>query len=327
MRGLKRVWMAAALVLMLGLGRAEAMRVHVLPEHPSTTDPLKIVVEGDLEGCTAGFLAPQVMGGVVVIHFIARGTPESPDCSGAWAAAFDLPPLPAGSFDVHVDDGGTILAAGSVVVTPASSGFQGGLTVSPRLPTNQDRIELGVSVPPCLLQLATPYVAGDRIVVRLETAGVGLCPPPPVAPAPVSIGPLPAGNYTALYVLNGVATATQSFTVVAPSLELDLLQRRFQATLQRGAPSTVAATAVRLSEESGYFWFFDRDNAEVTLKILDGRVVNGHFWIFAASTTDVPFALTITDLGSLGCDFGLCDTRTYHSPGGKNTNFLDINTF
>jgi hypothetical protein len=326
MRGLQVGLIAAALAL-LGLGRAEAMRVHVIPEHPSTIDPLKIVVEGDLEGCTAGFSAPQVTSGVVVLHFFALGRPESPDCSGAWVAAFDLPPLPAGSFDIHVDDSGTILAAGSVVVTPASSGFQGGLTVSPRLPTSQDRIELGVSVPPCLLQLAPPNVAGDRIVVRLETAGVGVCPPPPAASTPVSIGPLAAGNYTALYVLNGVVTATQSFTVVAPSLELDLLQQRFQATIQRGAPSTAAATAVRLTQESGYFWFFDRDNAEVTLKVLDGRAVNGHFWVFAASMTDVPFTLTITDLGSPGCGSGHCATQTYTSPGGKNTNFFDIDTF
>lgn len=327
MRVLTMGWMAASLALVLGLGRAEAMRVHVIPEHPSTTDPLKIVVEGDLEGCTAGFGAPQVLGNVVVIHLFPLGRPENPDCTGAWAAAFDLHPLPAGSFDVHVDDSGTILAAGSVVVTPATSGFQGELTVSPRLPTSQDRIELRASIPPCVLETAAPYIAGDRIVTRFVAAGVGLCPPPPAAPAVFSVGPLPVGTYTALYVLNGATTATQSFTVSAPALGLNLLEKRFQATLQRGAPSTAAASAVQLSDESGYYWFFDRGNAEVTLKILDGRAVNGHFWVFTASMTDVPFTLTVTDLESAGCGQGHCATKTYTGPGGKNINFVDLDSF
>jgi hypothetical protein len=327
MRGLRMSWVVAGLALLLGLGRAEAMRVHVIPEHPTATDSLKIVVEGDLEGCLVSFSAPQVLGSVITIHFFPVGRPNGPDCNGAWASALDLSPLPAGSYDVRVDDSGTILAAGSVVIAPDASGFQGEVTVSPRLPTSHDLVQLQVAIPPCALEVSPPYIAGDRVVVRLEAAGVGLCPPPPVAPAQFSIGPLPAGSYTALYVLNGVTTVTQSFSVIAPALELDLLQKRFRATLQRGAPGTAVATAVRLTEESGYFWFFDRDNAEVTLKMLDGRSVNGHFWVYAASMTDLPFTLTITDLASPGCDLGHCAVQTYSSPAGKNTNFLDINGF
>ncbi|HXT20736.1 MAG TPA: hypothetical protein VN923_08310, partial [Thermoanaerobaculia bacterium] len=56
------------------------------------------------------------------------------------------------------------------------------------------------------------------------------------------------------------------------------------------------AGAVRLTDESGYFWFFDRENVEVSLKLLDGCGVNQRYWVFASGTTDVQVALTVTDL-------------------------------
>ncbi len=49
------------------------------------------------------------------------------------------------------------------------------------------------------------------------------------------------------------------------------------------------------SDDSGSFYFFDRDNHEVTVKVLDGCDFNQHFWVFAASATDVEYDLTVTD--------------------------------
>ncbi len=50
-----------------------------------------------------------------------------------------------------------------------------------------------------------------------------------------------------------------------------------------------------LTDDTGAFWFFNPANLELAVKILDGRIVNGHFWVFYASLTDVQFRLTITD--------------------------------
>jgi hypothetical protein len=316
-------------MLVLGLGRAEAMRVHVVPAHPTPADPLKIVIEGDLEGCTAGFTAPQLVGNEIIMHVRASAKPESPDCTGVWAAAFDFHPLTAGFWDVRIDDGGFLVAVGSfeVVGPDPGTGFRGDLTVSPRLPTTEDRIQILPKLPACAALVQPPNVQGDRILLRITGFDVP-CPQPVPTPAPIFVGPLPAGSYTVLYVFNGfTVTASHSFEVVAPARELDLLQR-FQATLQFGVPGTgMTAHAVPLGDESGYFWFFDRANAEVTLKILDGRPVNGHFWVFAASMTDVPFTLTITDLEDPACLNGHCPTQTYTNPGGRNSNFIDINAF
>ena len=40
--------------------------------------------------------------------------------------------------------------------------------------------------------------------------------------------------------------------------------------------------------------FFERDNAEVLVKVLDGCAVNGHRWVFAAPVTTLAFNLTVT---------------------------------
>ncbi len=49
------------------------------------------------------------------------------------------------------------------------------------------------------------------------------------------------------------------------------------------------------SADSGLFWFFDAANWEMLVKVLDGCSVNGHYWVFAAATTNVEYTLTVTD--------------------------------
>lgn len=62
--------------------------------------------------------------------------------------------------------------------------------------------------------------------------------------------------------------------------------------------------------DSGLFWFFRDRNWELQVKVLDGCGVNGHYWVFAAGSTNVEFTLTVTDLST-----GL--SRTYENPQGR----------
>jgi hypothetical protein len=55
------------------------------------------------------------------------------------------------------------------------------------------------------------------------------------------------------------------------------------------------AHARPLGNDSGTFWFFDRDNRELIVKVLDACAVNGHYWFFAAGLTDVEVALEVWD--------------------------------
>jgi len=59
--------------------------------------------------------------------------------------------------------------------------------------------------------------------------------------------------------------------------------------------NTGSGQAVPLSGDSGYFWFFAAPNVEMVVKVLDGRPVNHHFWVFAAALSDVETEITVTD--------------------------------
>lgn len=56
-----------------------------------------------------------------------------------------------------------------------------------------------------------------------------------------------------------------------------------------------AGQAVRLTGDTGYFWFFDRDNVEVILKILNACGLNDRYWVFAAGLTSVQADITVED--------------------------------
>ena len=49
------------------------------------------------------------------------------------------------------------------------------------------------------------------------------------------------------------------------------------------------------SPQSGLLWFFDPDNAEVLIKVLDGCEMNGHRWVFVAPVTTLAFNLSVEE--------------------------------
>ncbi len=49
------------------------------------------------------------------------------------------------------------------------------------------------------------------------------------------------------------------------------------------------------TNDSGLFRFFDADNWEVLIKVLDGCALNEHVWVFGASTTDLGYVIRVTD--------------------------------
>lgn len=52
--------------------------------------------------------------------------------------------------------------------------------------------------------------------------------------------------------------------------------------------------AVR-SDDSANFWFFNPNNWELLIKVLDGCPVNDRFWVFIAAVTTVEYTVTIHD--------------------------------
>ena len=64
------------------------------------------------------------------------------------------------------------------------------------------------------------------------------------------------------------------------------------------------------SPDSGLFWFFSPNNWEMLVKVLDGCRSNGHYWVFAAATTNVEYTLRVTDT-----DNGV--SKQYFNPLGQ----------
>ena len=50
-----------------------------------------------------------------------------------------------------------------------------------------------------------------------------------------------------------------------------------------------------LDDSASLFYFFDRNNVEVIIKVLNACGVNGKYWVFASVATDLDYTLTVTD--------------------------------
>ena len=94
---------------------------------------------------------------------------------------------------------------------------------------------------------------------------------------------------------------------------LCLREGRFEARVHWTNPDVPddfgsgVAIPVEISDESGLFWFFDPENVELVIKVLDGRRLNGRYWVFYGALSDVEYWITVRDTVS-----GL--NRTYHNP-------------
>jgi Fibronectin type III domain len=72
---------------------------------------------------------------------------------------------------------------------------------------------------------------------------------------------------------------------------------RFQVEVQWTAPggATGAGRRAPLTNDTGLFWFFDPQNVEMIVKVLNGCALNGRYWVFAGGLTNVRAVLTVTD--------------------------------
>jgi pimeloyl-ACP methyl ester carboxylesterase len=59
-----------------------------------------------------------------------------------------------------------------------------------------------------------------------------------------------------------------------------------------------ARVAPARTADSGLLWFFREENWEIQVKVLEGCALTGHFWVFAAATTNVAFTLAVTDVAT-----------------------------
>jgi hypothetical protein len=75
-----------------------------------------------------------------------------------------------------------------------------------------------------------------------------------------------------------------------------------------------------LTADSGAFWFFQPSNIELVVKVLDGRTVNGHFWVFYGALSDVGYTITVTDTAT-------GQSKTYTNPEHTLASRADTEAF
>jgi len=96
-----------------------------------------------------------------------------------------------------------------------------------------------------------------------------------------------------------------------------LVDDRFEVTARWRTPQGTegAGQAVSLTSDTGYFWFFNADNVELIVKVLDACSFADRFWVFAGGLTNVEVELTVLDTVTQA-------SKTYLNPLG--TPFVPI---
>ncbi len=121
-----------------------------------------------------------------------------------------------------------------------------------------------------------------------------------------------------------VATFGNDGDCVVTGDELCLLGGRFKVSVdyrnQHAGGTGGTGTVVPSTDETGMFWFFGPENVELIVKVLDGRLINGHFWLFYGALTDLEFELTLTDTAT-------GEVAIYHNPPGEICGLADTAAF
>ena len=222
------------------------------------------------------------------------------------------------------------------------------IAISPTLPSATDvlTVRFIVSVGCLELSFAPAQVNGDEIFIRGTYPSADDCPSSMNRTVTLPLGPLPAGDYRLRieifpeveFLPAPFAVGDYALHVEPPSERLVLPlglrtgQDNFDVAVtwknQHADGAVGVGTPVRLSDRSGYFWFFDNQIPEVTIKILDGSTINEHFWLFLSSMTDVEVVVTVRKLmGSHCLDTGTCPTRVYTLAPGTVEGKVDLTAF
>ncbi len=83
---------------------------------------------------------------------------------------------------------------------------------------------------------------------------------------------------------------------------------------------TGAGKSTVLTNDTGWFWFFDPANVEVMIKVLDGTSLNGKHWVFYGALSSVEYTITVTDTQT-----GV--QKIYKNPSGTLASVADTNAF
>ena len=78
------------------------------------------------------------------------------------------------------------------------------------------------------------------------------------------------------------------------------LQNRFDVEVDWTTEQNTAGRGVPrdLTNDTGSFWFFNEENVELVVKVLDGRAITDHFWTFFGALSNVQYSVDVLDINS-----------------------------
>ncbi|MXX60457.1 MAG: hypothetical protein F4112_00580 [Holophagales bacterium] len=84
-----------------------------------------------------------------------------------------------------------------------------------------------------------------------------------------------------------------------------------------------------LGNAAALLYFFEPDNPEMLLKVVDGCEINGHWWVFGSAATDLPYQLRVDDWATAkrvsgGVDFRRWNLYEHHGEGRITRRVLDF---
>lgn len=92
-------------------------------------------------------------------------------------------------------------------------------------------------------------------------------------------------------------TSTAGCTPSATAMCLNNNRFKVEATFRTSTQPTTQAQVVKLTDDSGYLWFFASTNIELLAKVINacGFPSAPRYWVFAAGLTNVEVTITVTD--------------------------------
>jgi Bacterial Ig-like domain (group 2) len=282
-------WTSARLALVatcvLAAGRAEAQLQITTPASGTVVlagQTLSIMVNADPSVQGLGVIAEQPLPGIqgtssptaFTLAIPAGLTPGTYHLTAIGSLSGNLVESPPVAIDVERGDDPVLVRVEPTIIRFTSVGLKVPLRVIGTYADGSQATITGSS--------RTSYLSHDATVATVSAAGIVTA----VAPGKTSVEvDTPAANYS-----------IQVRVQAPPPTSLLLNNSRFKVDVQWTTSSgTGAGTAVQLTSDTGYFWFFSESNVEMVIKVLNACSLGGHYWVFAGGLTNVQTSIRVTD--------------------------------
>jgi hypothetical protein len=164
------------------------------------------------------------------------------------------------------------------------------------------------STPPVFGQTINAFILGTYTLGQLNggssffNVDTGLIPftPPPPGTYSITMALMEYDGTQYVYqdflTFSILQTFTGSSACTQTSTSLCLNNNRFRVTASwQTSTASGQGAAVRLTSDTGYFWFFSSNNVEMVVKVLNGCPLNSRYWVFSGGLTNVFVTIEVTD--------------------------------